>query len=47
MLSGAAKYQIVVAATHKIVFECAWFQFSMRDSIMGFRRYRAQAEKKG
>jgi hypothetical protein len=47
MLSGAAKYQIVVAAAHKIMFEVALFQFSINDSITGVRRYGAQAGKKG
>jgi hypothetical protein len=35
------------AAAHRTLHEVAMFQSSVNDSIMGFRKYRAQAEKKG
>jgi hypothetical protein len=47
MVSGAARYQIADAIAHRSLLEHTFFPFFLKDNIMGVRRYRAQAAKKG
>jgi hypothetical protein len=47
MLSGVTRHQIADVIAHKSLLEHAFFPFILKDNIMGIRRYRAQAAKKG